>query len=287
MAKDEHGRKVSALFGRIASWYDFLNHFLSLGQDLLWRKRLMRHIRSGNKGVMLDLAAGTLDVSRGIKKKFSGKRVLSLDFSLPMLLRGKAKLGPKYTGIFPVLGDMTQIPLPDSSVDCAAVAFGIRNVSSRELTYAEVLRVLKPGGRLCILEFGSAGTRVWKGIYNFYLNWVLPFLGKIFSGDWAAYSYLARSISEFPSPRILGMELNRAGFARFFYYPLCSGIVYVHVAEKSKFTGDKHQQDSSNNCGNAHFAQPSGAGFCQHGQDAGHFFRPDKIGDSFNNKGKA
>lgn len=253
--RNEHGRKVSGLFDRIAGWYDFLNHFLSLGQDMIWRKRLMRHVRSEKDGVILDLAAGTLDVSREVGKAFPSAKIVGLDFSLPMLLRGKRKMNASRERFLPLLADVNRIPMPDCSADCATIAFGIRNVKPRASAYAEILRVLKPGGRLCILEFGSGRNRVWKGIYNFYLNRVLPLIGRLFSGDPGAYSYLARSIGDFPPARALAGEVISAGFGRVFYYPLCSGIVYVHVAEKLQSAGKKDDNDPDDDGGQPHLAQ--------------------------------
>lgn len=253
--RNEHGRKVSGLFGRIAGWYDFLNHFLSLGQDIIWRKRLVRHVRSEKDGVILDLAAGTLDVSREVGKTFPGAKIVGLDFSLPMLLRGKRKMAGSKKRFLPLMADVVRIPMPDCSVDCATIAFGIRNVKPRAAAYAEILRVLKPEGRLCILEFGSGQNRVWKGIYNFYLNRVLPLIGRLFSRDSGAYSYLARSIGHFPPARDLAGEIITAGFGRVFYYPLCSGIVYVHVAEKLQSAGEKDEDNPDDYCRQAHLAQ--------------------------------
>ncbi len=253
--QNEHGHKVSGLFNRIAGWYDFLNHFLSLGQDIIWRQRLVRHVRSEKGGVILDLAAGTLDVSRKVGKTFPTAKIVGLDFSLPMLVRGKRKMNASRERFLPLLADVTRIPMSDCSADCATIAFGIRNVKPRASAYAEILRVLKPGGRLCILEFGSGRNRVWKGIYNFYLNRVLPLIGRLFSGDPGAYSYLARSIGDFPPAPDLAGEIVSAGFGRVFYYPLCSGIVYVHVAEKLQSAGKKDDNDPDDDGGQPHLAQ--------------------------------
>lgn len=231
-----HGRKVAAMFGRIARWYDFLNHFLSLGQDIIWRRRLVRHLRPAMRGTVLDLAAGTMDVSTEILRQNPSVRVLALDFARPMLVEGaKSKVRGKREGrIFPVQADGKKLPLPDDSMDGATIAFGIRNILPREECYAEVLRVLKPGTRFCILEFGTGSRRVWKGVYNFYLEKLLPFLGKIISGDDAAYRYLADTIKAFPDEQKLAQELVDAGFERVFHMPMMSGIVYAHIAQKKE-----------------------------------------------------
>ena len=232
--ENEHGRAVSGMFGRIARWYDFLNRVLSLGQDIYWRYRLARLALPAGKGVVLDLAAGTLDVSRELVRQYPDAKVVAGDFSLPMLAQGKAtKLVP--TGedrIWPVLADGRFIPLKDQCVDSVTIAFGIRNIKPRSDAFNEIYRVLKPGGRLCVLEFGTGKRKIFKGIYNFYLDKLLPMVGKIISKDDSAYRYLADTIRNFPDEETLGLEMKKAGFKRVLYFPLLSGIVYIHVAER-------------------------------------------------------
>lgn len=221
------------MFGRIAGWYDFLNRVLSLGQDIYWRYRLVRLALPEKKGLVLDLAAGTLDVSRELVRQYPSAKVVAADFSLPMLVQGKkTKLVP--TGedrIRPVLADGRFIPLKDHCVDSVTIAFGIRNIKPRSDAFREIKRVLKPGGRLCVLEFGTGKRRIFKGIYNFYLDKLLPLVGKIISKDDGAYRYLADTIRNFPDEEALGLEMKDAGFSRVLYFPLLSGIVYIHVAE--------------------------------------------------------
>ncbi|BDQ37550.1 ubiquinone/menaquinone biosynthesis C-methyltransferase UbiE [Pseudodesulfovibrio nedwellii] len=230
----EHGKRVADMFGRIAGWYDFLNHALSLGQDIYWRYRLAKAARPAPDGIVLDLAAGTMDVSVELLRQYPGCKVAALDFALPMLENGKVKKLKKgrESRIFPVQADGRALPLPDESMSAATIAFGIRNILPREDAYAEFYRVLKPGARLCILEFGTGSKRVWKGLYNFYLDKLLPFIGDRISGDPFAYRYLAETIKSFPDERALGNELLSAGFERVYNVPLMSGIVYLHVAEK-------------------------------------------------------
>lgn len=230
----EHGKRVADMFGRIAGWYDFLNHALSAGQDIYWRYRLAKAARPERGGMVLDLAAGTMDVSVELLRQYPECRVAALDFALPMLENGKRKKlkEGREDRIFPVQADGRQLPLPDESMAAATIAFGIRNILPREEAYAEFFRVLQPGARLCILEFGTGSKRVWKGLYNFYLDKVLPFLGDRISGDPGAYRYLAETIKSFPDERALGNELIEAGFERVYNVPMMSGIVYLHVAEK-------------------------------------------------------
>ncbi|BBD09688.1 ubiquinone/menaquinone biosynthesis methyltransferase [Desulfovibrio ferrophilus] len=234
----EQAGRVSGMFGRISGWYDFLNHFLSLGMDILWRRKLVKTVRPGPTGRFLDLAAGTMDVTCELKRRYPEARILAMDFSLPMLEQGKPKLESFKYDVQPVLADGRLLPLPDKSVDAVTIAFGIRNIRPRSEAYAEILRTLAPGGRLAILEFGSSSRPIWKGIYNFYLNTLLPLAGRIISGDRQAYQYLADTIADFPTATALEDELRDAGFVNVSHEAILSGIVNIHVAERRIFEGD-------------------------------------------------
>ncbi|MEG2173304.1 MAG: ubiquinone/menaquinone biosynthesis methyltransferase [Desulfovibrionaceae bacterium] len=234
-APEAHGKAVASMFGRIVPWYDLLNTVLSGGLDRAWRKRLARQTRMGRTGIALDLAAGTLDVSLALQRQHPQARIVSMDFCPPMLVRGTRKLrGPQGHTIMPVAADAKYLPLPDASVDCITMAFGIRNILPRPDAFAEMARVLVPGGRACILEFGSGRQKVWKGLYNFYLDKLLPRLGKCISGDSGAYAYLAESIRNFPTAEALEEEMRAAGFACAWHMPVTSGIVCIHVGEKAR-----------------------------------------------------
>lgn len=232
------------MFGRIVRWYDGLNTVLSCGLDRLWRKRLAREALACPRRTrrVLDLAAGTLDVSLALRRQAPDSTVLALDFCPPMLLAGRRKLhGDNARAVKPVTADALHLPLPDACVDAVTIAFGIRNIVPRDAAFAEMLRVLVPGGRACILEFGSGKNRIWGGLYNFYLNRVLPGIGRLVSKDSAgkdgseggAYGYLAHSIRAFPTAAELEDELRASGFARVRHTPLTSGIVCLHTAEKA------------------------------------------------------
>lgn len=235
---ENHGKAVASMFGRIVPWYDVLNTVLSCGLDTVWRKRLVQETRMASpsgKGIALDLAAGTLDVSLALHRQHPHATICGMDFCPPMLVRGTKKLqGEKGRVIMPVAADAKCLPLPDASVDCITMAFGIRNIVPREVAFAEMARVLVPGGRACILEFGSGRQKVWKGLYNFYLDKLLPRLGKCISGDSGAYAYLAETIRNFPTAMALEEEMRNAGFACAWHIPLTSGIVCIHVGEKSR-----------------------------------------------------
>jgi len=222
------------MFGRIVPCYDRLNRILSLGCDRLWRARLAEAARPGATGRILDLATGTFDVALALHARYPDITVPAVDFCLPMLHKGRSKLwGHAQERIRPIAGDAACLPLPDASVDSITMAFGIRNIRARHAVFAEMLRVLAPGGLACILEFGSGKKRIWGGIYNLYLNYLLPVLGRALSGDNGAYAYLAGTIRDFPDAMALEGELRSAGFARTRFERIFSGIVCLHVAEKA------------------------------------------------------
>ena len=217
------------MFGRISRWYDLLNHVLSLGLDTSWRRRLVRAASVHTTHALLDLAAGTMDVSVELARRFPGSSVLAADFSLQMLLQGRSKI--EHQPVFPLGADALSLPLADACVDCVTMAFGIRNIRPRQTVFQECLRVLVPGGRLCILEFGSGQKRILGGLYNLYLARVLPSVGQLISKDRKAYQYLADTIREFPPAPVLKQEMLQSGFSQVWFTELSAGIVCLHVAE--------------------------------------------------------
>ncbi len=233
---ESHGKHVASMFARIVPKYDMLNILLSGGLDRLWRRRLLKEVRPGSTGYVLDIAAGTLDVSLAIASRYPQHTVLAMDFCPPMLVYGQKKCQKARQGaaVLPVAADAKILPLPDNSVDCITMAFGIRNVLPREEAFKEMVRVLVPGGRACILEFGSGKNKIWGGLYNTYLEKVLPHIGKMFSGDAAAYTYLADTIRAFPTAVELEEEMRMAGFVSAWHMSLTSGIVCLHVGEKAR-----------------------------------------------------
>jgi demethylmenaquinone methyltransferase/2-methoxy-6-polyprenyl-1,4-benzoquinol methylase len=216
------------MFSRIAPAYDLLNRTLSLGMDISWRKALVRAAAPPAGGRVLDLAAGTLDVTSMLLSSTPRLTVYAADISLPMLRKGRSKI--TNLPVMPLGADGRSLPLPDSSVDCVTIAFGLRNIRPREKTYSEIQRVLTPQGKLCVLEFGSGGQRILGGVYNLYLSRILPALGRLISRDKQAYRYLAQTICNFPSAPDLEAEMHAAGFSRVTGRPLTAGIVWLHTA---------------------------------------------------------
>jgi len=233
------GPVVRSLFSHIAGVYDVLNRILSFGLDAGWRKRLAEAVEPfpapprRSTARILDLAAGTLEVSLALARRYPGKSILALDFCRPMLAKGLPKL-KKLPGraIWPLAADGRSLPLADACVDAVTIAFGLRNIRPREAAYAEALRVLVPGGRFCVLEFGSAEDRILFGLYNFYLAHILPLAGRLVSRNKGAYRYLADTVAAYPSAAALAEEMRRAGFVRVRYDRHSAGIVWLHTGEK-------------------------------------------------------
>lgn len=236
-----HARRVSGMFGSIARWYDPLNHILSGGLDRRWRACLADAVLpSASPGAkpsrpprILDLAAGTLDVALAVRHRCPEARIPAFDFCPPMLAHGVRKLKTEDKAlVWPVAADARSLPLPDACLDGITIAFGIRNIVPRAAAFAEMARVLAPGGRACVLEFGGGAGTLWFGLYRLYLKRILPVIGRL-SGNADAYRYLADTILAFPDADALSEEMREAGFARIYHLAFCSGIVRLHVAEKA------------------------------------------------------
>lgn len=223
------------MFDAIAGRYDFLNHLLSAGLDKQWRARAVEALHLTGGETVLDLCAGTADfaiaAAAGARPV---KRVVGVDFSAAMLQVGKAKVetGRWKSRINLVRGDATGIPLGDASVDAVTIGFGIRNVEDPARALREIIRVLRPGGKLAILEFSLPRTAVLRRFYLWYFNNVLPRIGRLVSRHPSAYSYLPASVQTFPSPDEFSQQLQTAGFDTVRATPVSFGIVYMFVASK-------------------------------------------------------
>jgi len=228
--KDDKKAFVRTKFSAVTGHYDFLNTLLSLSIDRYWRKSTARAMKSIPDGPLLDVCAGTLPLSLELKRR-TGRPVMALDFCLDMLQHGWKRIN-RYTrrqGIYPVQGDAELLPFPASTFSGVTIAFGIRNLSRPGVGLREMFRVLKPGGRLAILEFSRPRRPVFSWIYFLYLHKLLPVIGGALSGDREAYAYLARSIQEFYAPEVLAAMMNDVGFKRVSYSPLTLGIVTLYA----------------------------------------------------------
>ncbi len=230
----EKKRFVRDKFASISNKYDFLNSLLSFKVDSYWRWVTTRELNEFQEGPVLDLCAGTLPLSRALIRKTPGRNVIAIDFCEDMLVSGLRNLPNDglRARITAVCGDGEEIPAASEKFCGVTVAFGVRNLADTQKGLAEMWRVLKPGGKLLILEFSRPKNAFFRPIYNFYLNRVLPKIAGLVSGDKEAYDYLASSIAEFYEPEELLAMLAEAGFLRQYHRPLTMGIVTLYVGVK-------------------------------------------------------
>ncbi len=225
--------QVQEMFGRIAHRYDFLNHLLSLGLDLGWRRRALDRLGWTRipEGRFLDACAGTLDVSIALagQREFRGT-VVAVDFAEPMLRSGKSKARGR--PVFPVTGDTMRLPLRDASCAGAIVAFGIRNVADLDLGLSEISRVLAPGARLVVLEFTTPPSRLIRSAYHLYFHHIVPLVGGWISGQRDAYRYLPESVAAFPRPDVLAQRMRAAGLADVTWTSLTFGVAAIHAGTR-------------------------------------------------------
>jgi demethylmenaquinone methyltransferase/2-methoxy-6-polyprenyl-1,4-benzoquinol methylase len=233
---DKAPATIAGMFDSIAPRYDLLNHLLSAGIDRRWRKQAIDSLQLSGREVVLDVCTGTGDVALESRRPGGAARVLGVDFSGAMLALGvqKTKTAGQSSAIALVRGDAMRIPARSETADAATVAFGIRNVQRPEVACAEMARVLKPGGRLAILEFGVPRIPGIRPLYLWYFRNVLPRIGQLISGHNAAYSYLPASVGAFQPPSEVVTMLRQAGFESVEAVPLTFGIVYLYTAVRRR-----------------------------------------------------
>lgn len=226
---------VNSMFARIARRYDVANRLLSGGADISWRKRLVQAVARSKPRDILDLATGSGDVAFALSRRFeTAAQVTGMDFCQPMLdeaQKKKAAAGGRYENVTFRQGDGLALPLPDAVYDAVTIAFGLRNMADRHRSLTEMHRVLRPGGKLFVLEFSQA-SRWFRPLYLFYLRRVLPRLAGWVTGDRAAYEYLNNTIEQFPGREALANEILAAGFRQVTARGMTFGIVALHEATK-------------------------------------------------------
>lgn len=228
------GKAVEKMFAGISGRYDAANHLLSGGIDFYWRHILARKVKSYKPTHIVDLATGSGDVAFKLRDYLGAEvAITGLDFCEPMLeeARQKKTRHNSYSDIEFQFGDCMQLALPDASVDAVTIAFGIRNFESRERGLKEILRILKPGGKLFILEF-SQPARWFRPFYYTYLKYILPFVAGIATGDKNAYNYLAGTIESFPTKKSISEQLESIGWTDVKAFGLTFSIVAIHEAIK-------------------------------------------------------
>ncbi len=225
--------KVVGMFNSIAPTYDFLNHFLSLNIDKVWRRKLVKLVAPYKPERILDVASGTGDLAIALNKlKPSG--IVGVDISEGMLEVGRKKIARKgLSNVITLLyGDSENLPFPTNSFNAVTVSFGVRNFAHLDLGLSDMCRVLKPGGVVAVLEFSMPRRFPVVQLYKFYFLKMLPFFGKMFSGHSDAYTYLPESVLQFPSGEKFLKLMEDAGFSNVKEKRLSFGIASIYTGEK-------------------------------------------------------
>lgn len=230
----EKKQQVANMFDDIAVKYDFLNRFLSMGIDVQWRRKAIKRLEKEAPQQLLDVATGTGDVALMAYKILSPEKITGVDISTGMLKIGREKVAKAGLSdhIELLEADSAQLPFADNSFDAITVAFGVRNFQDLEKGLTEMRRVLKPGGRLVVLEFSRPHNAVFKGLYRFYMDVVTPGIGKMFSHNKTAYSYLNKSAKAFPERNNFIHILNRVHFKDTRFKALTMGICCIYEGIK-------------------------------------------------------
>lgn len=233
--------RVSGMFDQVAAGYDRTNTVLSIGNDRMWRAAMVRAVAPQRGQRILDLAAGTAVSSVALAK--SGAQVVAADFSPGMLAEGRRRHGHHHNLTF-VEADATDLPFDDNAFDAVTMSFGLRNVNEPQKALAELWRVTKPGGRLVICEFSTPPNTLFRGLYRFYNDRVLPLVARAVSSNTEAYDYLNESIRDWPDQQALATWIREAGWSEVAYRNLTGGIVALHRATKAAAPGDKPADDA-------------------------------------------
>ncbi len=235
------GRAVREMFAAVAHRYDFLNHFLSLGRDIAWRRATARTLgeflaRPGSVGV--DVCCGTGDLAFALER-VSGGTVIGTDFCHPMLRLAQQKAHRSRRAVSFLEADTLALPFPDDSLDAISSAFGFRNLANYSKGLAEMHRVLRPGGVVGILEFSRVRWPLFGPLFRLYFRQVLPRLGTWISGVRGPYQYLPDSVSRFPDQEALAEAMQAAGFANVRYRDFTGGVAALHIGQKELGPGKK------------------------------------------------
>jgi len=227
-------QQVASMFNSIAGKYDFMNRFLSAGIDVQWRKKAIKQLTELHPKLVLDVATGTGDVAIMTHEMLKPEKIIGIDISQGMLDAGKKKV--EKLGLSNSIelqpGDSETINYPDNTFDAITVAFGVRNFENLEKGLSEMLRVLKPGGKLVILEFSRPKQTGFKSLYNLYMNIVAPGFGKFFTKNREAYQYLNESVQAFPERENFIRIMEQAGYTGTYFKPLSLGICCIYCGSK-------------------------------------------------------
>ena len=231
ITKEEKGKKVNAVFDSVANNYDLMNNLMSLGLHHVWKKILIETTTLKPKSKILDIAAGTADISIEFLKKNRDFEIFHTDINLSMLKEGKKKIINQGRITPSILCDAEALPFPNNYFDCVTIGFGLRNMTNKERALREIYRVLSPGGKIVILEF----SKIWDPLrkaYDIFSFKIVPKLGKFFAKDEKSYKYLVESIRMHPDQNILLEILKEEGFEKTSFMNLSAGIVAIHKGYK-------------------------------------------------------
>jgi len=233
-SKESKKKQVENMFDKIAFRYDFLNRFLSAGIDVRWRKKAIKQLIDLRPKKILDVATGTGDFAITSYEILNPEKIIGIDISDGMLEIGRKKIEKAgfENSIELLNGDSEAILFDDNSFDAVTVAFGVRNFENLEKGLSEIKRVLKPGGKLIVLECTKPSLPVLKQLYNFYMKFVTPKIGKIIAKNNEAYQYLNDSVLKFPEKESFIQILNQSDYRNAFYKTLTLGICTIYCAEK-------------------------------------------------------
>ena len=225
--------QVATMFNNISKNYDDLNRVISFGIDISWRKKVVQIVSKNNPQQILDIATGTGDLAL-MMSTLGSEKIIGLDISEGMLAVGKEKISKAQLNdkIEMVVGDSEDIPYADNTFDAITVSFGVRNFANLDKGLGEIRRVLKPGGILVILETSNPTKFPFKQGYKFYTSFILPVIGKLFSKDKIAYSYLSESANFFPFGEAFNNILKKNGFINTTHTPVTFGVATIYSASK-------------------------------------------------------
>ena len=227
-------KQVEQMFDNISSNYDFLNHFLSFGIDHIWRNKAIKIVAEDQPKFILDVATGTGDLAFTAQKKINPDKIIGLDLSNGMLEVGRAKIQKRNLNdkLEFIQGDSEELPFEDEYFDAVMVSFGVRNFENLNKGLSEIIRVLKKGGKIVVLEFSKPKTFPIKQGYHIYSKYILPVFGSLISKDKSAYHYLPESVAAFPEGNDFLNELMKVGFNESKFDKLSGGIASIYSAIK-------------------------------------------------------
>jgi demethylmenaquinone methyltransferase/2-methoxy-6-polyprenyl-1,4-benzoquinol methylase len=234
--KTRHGEAVAQMFGAIAPTYDLLNHLLSFNVDRRWRRLAVKALDPRPNGSYLDLCTGTGDLAMAILRG-GAEKVTGADFSGPMLSIARRKAESLGGRLLLTRADALAMPFPDGTFDGLTVAFGVRNFEDLDRGLTEMARVLKPGGRVVVLEFSTPRNPLVRAVYHLYFHHVLPAIGRLLSRRRGAYRYLPDTVRDFPDREAMALRMRSSGFVVSRQRGLTFGIATLHVGERPSGTG--------------------------------------------------